>query len=344
MPVVPSPTGSSSAAACLTGMAYPSIYSEGSSGNYYRVYLYPQLGSITGYTHPVYGQAGLEASLDPYFRGLQGNPASSIWWDHLVYGQPPPGLDVRLSLDLALQEHADSLLGKHTGAVVLLNAGSGEILAMASHPTYDPNLLDSQAAALLADPHSPLLDRAAQSLYPLGDILGPFLRAAGLTSQSPSEKLRQLYSGLGFYTTPDLRLPVAIASKPGDPLSLSPLQLALAASALSNAGIRPAPRLALSVKTPSQGWVVLPASSDPVTAMPSAGVRDEVQKLMVTGQPYWQWSGSALLGEKTISWSLAGTLPAWQGTPLAIVVLLEDNDKAWAAYIGQNLLETATMP
>ncbi len=318
--------------------------SEGSSSNYSRVYLYPQLGSITGYTHPVYGQAGLEASLDPYLRGLQGNPASSIWWDHLVYGQPPPGLDVRLGLDLSLQEHADFLLGKHIGAVVLLNAGSGEILAMASHPTYDPNLLESQAAALLADPHSPLLDRAAQSLYPLGDILQPFLRAAGLTGQSPSEKLRQLYTDLGFYTTPDLRLPVAIASKPGDPLSLSPLQLALAAAAMSNTGLRPAPRLALSVKTPSQGWVVLPASSGPVTAMPANGVREEVQKLMVTGQPYWQWSGGVLQGEKTVSWSIAGTSPAWQGSPLAVVVLLEANDKAWAAYIGQNLLETATTP
>jgi cell division protein FtsW (lipid II flippase) len=318
--------------------------SEGSSSNYSRVYLYPQLGSITGYTHPVYGQAGLEASLDPYLRGLQGNPASSIWWDHLVYGQPPPGLDVRLGLDLSLQEHADFLLGKHIGAVVLLNAGSGEILAMASHPTYDPNLLESQAAALLADPHSPLLDRAAQSLYPLGDILQPFLRAAGLTGQSPSEKLRQLYTDLGFYTTPDLRLPVAIASKPGDPLSLSPLQLALAAAAMSNAGLRPAPRLALSVRTPSQGWVVLPASSGPVTAMPANGVREEVQKLMVTGQPYWQWSGGVLQGEKTVSWSIAGTSPSWQGSPLAVVVLLEANDKAWAAYIGQNLLETATTP
>ena len=130
----------------------PINLTQGSSGNYTRVYLYPELGSITGYTHPVYGQAGLEASLDPYLRGLQGNPASSIWWDHLVYGQPPPGLDVRLSLDLALQQRADALLGKHAGAIVLLNAGSGEILVMASHPTYDPNLLDQQAAALLADP------------------------------------------------------------------------------------------------------------------------------------------------------------------------------------------------
>ena len=322
--------------------AIPINLTRGSSANYTRVYLYPELGSITGYTHPVYGQAGLEASLDPYLRGLQGNPASSIWWDHLVYGQPPPGLDVRLSLDLALQQHADSLLGKHAGAVVLLNAASGEILVMASHPTYDPNLLDEQASALLADPHSPLLDRAAQNLYPAGEALQPFLQEAGLTKQSSTDKLQNLYTALGFYTTPDLRLPVAAASKTNNPLLVSPLQMGLAAATLSDKGIRPAPRLVISVKTSSQGWVVLPAISQPVDAIPSARVTEEVRTLTVAGQPFWKWSREAGQGAKTVSWSLGGTSPAWQGTPLAIVVLLEDNDQSWAAYIGQKLLESAT--
>jgi len=44
----------------------------------------------------------------------------------LVYGQPPPGLDIRLSIDLDLQKRADTLLANHAGAVVLLNAESGE--------------------------------------------------------------------------------------------------------------------------------------------------------------------------------------------------------------------------
>ena len=123
----------------------PINLTEGTSGNYLRTYLYPDLAPVTGYTNPTYGQSGLEASLDLYLRGLQGNPASSIWWDHLVYGQPPPGLNVRLSLDLEFQRRADELLGEHMGAIVLINASSGEILAMASHPTFDPNQLDTQA-------------------------------------------------------------------------------------------------------------------------------------------------------------------------------------------------------
>ena len=51
-------------------------------------------------------------------RGLRGNPGLSIWWNHLLYGQPPPGLDVRTSLDLNLQEMTDQALGNRQGAAV----------------------------------------------------------------------------------------------------------------------------------------------------------------------------------------------------------------------------------
>src|SRR5688572_8192706 len=85
---------------------------------YVRSYIYSDLAPITGYTHPVFGQAGLEASLDNYLRGLQGNPSSLILWDQLLYGTPPNGLDVRLSIDLSLQAEADKLLGGHHGAIL----------------------------------------------------------------------------------------------------------------------------------------------------------------------------------------------------------------------------------
>ena len=71
-----------------------------------------------------------------------------------------------------------------------------------------------------------------------------------------------LYTALGFYSTPELHLPVAVAGTPDQPLRLSPLQVALAAAALSHDGLRPPPRLAMAVKTPSQGWVVLPPLSE----------------------------------------------------------------------------------
>jgi cell division protein FtsW (lipid II flippase) len=316
----------------------------GKPGDYLRTYLYPALAPVSGYTNPIYGQSGLEASLDLYLRGLQGNPASSIWWDHLVYGQPPPGLNVRLSLDLELQRRADELLGNHKGAIVLINAASGEILAMASHPTFDPNQLDTQASTLLEDPNSPLLDRAAQGVYPPGDALQPFFQAAGYNSWPSQSITEQLYTDMGFYITPELRLPVAAASTPGKVLRVSPLQMALATATLSSDGVRPTPRLTMAVDTPTQGWVILPTLSEPVTVFLSVSAAETAQALMVSDQPFWQWNARVSQANQNFSWSLGGTLPNWQGAPLAVVVLLEENDPGGAGLIGQTLLEMAIHP
>ena len=322
----------------------PINLTEGASGNYQRTYLYPELAPVTGYTNPVYGQSGLEASLDLYLRGLQGNPASRIWWDHIVYGQPPPGLNMRLSLDLEIQRRADEFLGSHKGAIVLINAASGEILAMASHPTFDPNQLETRASTLLQDSNSPLLDRAVQGLYPPGDALQPFFQAAGYNSL-PSQSIAEPWlSALGFYTTPELRLPAAAATTPGSVLRVSPLQMALAAATLSNDGVRPAPRLAMAVDTPSQGWVILPAISDPVTVFTPVNATETAQALMVSGQPFWQWNATITQVNQVFSWSIGGTLPAGQSAPLAVVVVLEEDDSNEAGTIVVNLLETATKP
>ena len=150
---------------------------QGDPGSYLRTTLYPPISNIVGYTNPVYGQSGLEASLDPYLRGLSGLPGLTIWWNHLLYGEPPPGLDVRLSLDLELQRIADESLGELTGAAILLDAASGEILALASHPTFDSNQLEAEWQALTSDPATPLLNRAAQGRYLPGSGLAAFFLA-----------------------------------------------------------------------------------------------------------------------------------------------------------------------
>ncbi len=316
----------------------------GVSGTYMRQYLYPDLSPIVGYTSPVYGQAGLEASLDPYLRGLQGNPASLIWIDHLLYGEPPPGLDVRLSLDLELQRRADALLGSHSGAVVLLNAKTGEILAMASHPTFDANLMDTQGTQLSQNPQKPLLDRAAQGMYPVGNGLIPFYQAAGLNAVSPRSSVDVLFAHLGFYTTPNFRLPVAPATSSQDNLRLSPLQMALATAALSNAGLVPPPRLAMAVNTPAQGWVVLPALSQPVQALPASGVASVTKTLLVRGQPFWDTTGKGSDNQVTVTWYLAGTMPEWQAAPIALVVVLEEDNPDLITSLGEALMQAALSP
>ncbi len=165
----------------------PLAESTGQPGDFLRQYPYPALGPILGYTHPVYGQAGLEAGLDSYLKGLKGYPGLTLWWEHLLYGQPPPGLDVRLSIDQNLQTKADELLAGDPGAAVLLNADSGEILAMASSPSFDANTLEASWENLVNDLSSPLYDRAGMGLYPPGKTMGAFLLAA--SQQAGSEQL-----------------------------------------------------------------------------------------------------------------------------------------------------------
>jgi len=323
----------------------PINMTQGESGDYLRSYLYPALAPISGYTNPRYGQAGLEASLDSYLRGLQGNPTSLIWWDHLLYGTPPPGLDVRLSLDLDLQQRADELLGKRAGAVVLINAQSGEILAIASHPTYDPNQLDTQGAQLAHDPAAPLVDRAAQGRYPAGNVTAPLLKL--IESPKPSnEEIRALYKDLGFYASPEARLPISVPSPEGElkNLRLSPLQMVVAAASLSHDGIRPAPRIALAVNTPMQGWVVLPALDQATQVFKPNMVLSAMDILAVPSQPYWQWLAAGSSANQPVTWFLAGTLPNWQGTPLTVVVVLEENLPSVARSIGTQLLQKAIQP
>ncbi len=155
-------------------------YTQGVTGEYSRLTRYPDLGPVVGYTDPVYGQAGLEASLDDWLRGMQGNPDSTIWWSHLLYGQPPPGLDVRTTLDLDLQTLADEALGDHTGSVVILDAQDGQILAMASHPTFNPNNLAEKFENLVSQSVPALVNRTTQGLYPSGGVFGAMLLALGI--------------------------------------------------------------------------------------------------------------------------------------------------------------------
>lgn len=319
---------------------------SGISGDYERQYLYPELGPIVGYTHNVFGQAGLESSLDGYLRGLQGNPSSLIWWDHLLYGTPPPGLDIRLSLQLSRQQQADQLLGARPGAAILMNAQSGEILVMASHPTFDPNQLDESGSALAQDVHAPLLNRAVQGSYNLGTAITPFQGLANPDGLPTDTQLTSLLDRLGLYEAPRLRIPVPPANRAAliSDQQVSPLQMVMAVATLSNHGIRPAPRIALAVNTPQEGWVILPALGQPVEVSQAPAADSAAGSLIVAGQSYWEYVGQASQKDSIITWYLGGTLPDWQGTRLAVAVVLEEDNVYLAQQIGRTLLGGAIQP
>jgi len=154
--------------------------SVGAPGSFIRHYPYPALSPVLGHLSAFYGSAGIEAAADGVLHGDAGLDPLQLYWKDNLLGVPPPGRAVRLSIDLRLQTAADSALGNHTGAVVLLDAASGEVLALASHPNYNANALETHWPTLINDPDSPLLNRATFALYQPGGALEPILLGAAL--------------------------------------------------------------------------------------------------------------------------------------------------------------------
>jgi penicillin-binding protein 2 len=134
---------------------------------------------------------GLEATLDDELGGSFGFRLGIVEPDErpvetLAETAPVPGSDVVLSLDPKLQRAAENALGENKGAIVAEDPWSGEILAMASRPTFDLNAFvagDSAAIAkYTADPKRPFFNRATFGQYPTGSSFKPITSAAAMKS------------------------------------------------------------------------------------------------------------------------------------------------------------------
>jgi penicillin-binding protein 2 len=100
---------------------------------------------------------------------------------------PVPGQNLVLTLDLELQQVAVEALGDRAGAVVAIAVDTGEVLALVSHPGFDPNqfvhgISQADYNALLADPQRPLFNRFLSGGYEPGSTIKPFIALAGLDS------------------------------------------------------------------------------------------------------------------------------------------------------------------
>ena len=160
---------------------------RGNPGSYELWVNEPQLSNTLGYAHPAYGQSGLERSQYSLLRGYAGVPFEERWQHELLFNQPPAGLDIKLNINMALQNKADELLGDHKGAIVLANAQTGEIYAIASHPSFDANTLDETWDSLMQRTDAPLVNRATQGSYPLGTLASTFAYGSLLQSNHAFE-------------------------------------------------------------------------------------------------------------------------------------------------------------
>ena len=163
--------------------------SEGARGAYQRSYPHPEASAVVGYDTLSYGQAGVERSFDAILRGETGFDVLTLTWSRLLSGAPPTGHDLKLSLDLPLQQRAFDKLDGRNGAVVVLDPSTGEILALVTSPSFDADRLAEQWQTITVDPRAPLLNRAAQGVYQPGTALGPFLLAwAMMTEQADASE------------------------------------------------------------------------------------------------------------------------------------------------------------
>src|ERR1700729_1239154 len=170
------------------------VKGDSTSGNaiYQRHYPHGAMyAPITGYD-TIYGATGIEAA---YSKDLEGTAPGLAVHNliSLLTGKAKQGASVNLTVSPAAQKAAYQALladGGHQAGVVALNPSTGAILAMASYPSYDPNLLATFDGAklnkvdkqLLADPAQPLLNRAINQTYPPGSSFKVITGAAGLST------------------------------------------------------------------------------------------------------------------------------------------------------------------
>ena len=124
---------------------------------------------------------------------------------HLHEKPPIPGDDLILSLNLKIQRLAEKLLKGRDGAIVALNPWNGNVIALASSPTFDPNLFvrgisEKQYLALVNNPDMPLFDRALRSQLPIGSTIKPAIALGAITDGVINPKKR-------IYAGPDWHLP-----------------------------------------------------------------------------------------------------------------------------------------
>lgn len=136
------------------------------------------------------GKIGVEAVYDRELRGTAGGEQVQVtargFRDRLLSRRPArAGNNLHLTIDLRAQTILEDLMDGYTGAAVAVDPVRGDILAMVSNPSFDPNLMvrpvdDQYVSELFASPGSPMLNRALAGEYPPGSIFKPVVALAAL--------------------------------------------------------------------------------------------------------------------------------------------------------------------
>jgi penicillin-binding protein 2 len=159
------------------------------------------------------GKSGLERQYDNVLLGVDGTRrviVNSVGREvgRLEQKEAVPGHPIKLTIDYDLQVVAENSLGPQEGSVVALDPRSGEVLALASHPAFDPNsfavrISRDQWKEMNEDPDKPLLDRAIQAQLAPGSVFKIVMATAMLESKAVPEDFSTFCTGSqAFYGRP----------------------------------------------------------------------------------------------------------------------------------------------
>ena len=154
------------------------------------------------------GKSGVEASFEQYLRGTDGEKIITTNSEGIITGEeysiePQPGNTVALTIDLSLQEAVEAALAKRieemtradgilrAGAAAVVQVGTGEILSLASYPTFSLATLSEDIIELNSNPLSPMYNRATKGTYAPGSTFKPVTALAALETGiiTPSTKI-----------------------------------------------------------------------------------------------------------------------------------------------------------
>ena len=180
-----------------------------------------ELGDAANYRGTDYiGKAGIESSYQQELHGTTGFErveidAAGRGIRTLSRTPSQPGNNVSLTLDVRLQEVAESAFGERRGALVAIEPATGGVLAFVSRPGYDPNLFvdgidPSSWEALNDSPDLPLNNRAIAGVYPPGSTFKPYMALAAL--ELGKRTTRSTINDPGYFVFGDRRFR---DSKPG---------------------------------------------------------------------------------------------------------------------------------
>jgi penicillin-binding protein 2 len=157
----------------------------------------------------VVGQSGVEQSYDSLLRGQDGSQdliVDSHGREVGVLGREAavPGQALRLTIDLDLQKVAEEVMEGRNGALVAMDPHTGEILALVSHPSFDPNKFSVRIGRedwnkLVTDPDHPLLDKVIQAQLAPGSTFKVIMSLAGLEENVAQNLTINCQGGANFY-------------------------------------------------------------------------------------------------------------------------------------------------